>query len=61
MWWTASPRPSAFVVGYGEGGFYGNQRAYVDAFIRLMQGEITPRGRLPVHVSERFPFGSGGR
>lgn len=51
--------PSAFVVGYGEGGFYGNQQAYVDAFIRLMQGEIAPRGRLPVHVSERFPFGSG--
>lgn len=54
-------RPSAFVVGYGEGGFYGNQLAYVDAFIRLLKGEIAPRGRLPVHVSERFPFGSGVR
>lgn len=52
---------TAFVVGYGEGGFYGNQVAYADAFIRLLRGEITPQGRLPVHVSARFPMGSGLR
>lgn len=52
---------AAFVVGYGEGGFYGNQVAYADAFIRLLRGEITPQGRLPVHVSARFPMGSGLR
>lgn len=55
------PPSAAFVVGYGEGGFYGNQLAYVDAFIRLLKGEIVPRGRLPVHVSDRFPVGSGSR
>lgn len=50
---------AAFVVGYGEGGFYGNQVAYGDAFIGLLKGEISPRGRLPVRVSGRFPRGSG--
>jgi beta-N-acetylhexosaminidase len=42
------PEVSAFVVGYGEGGFYGNQLVYADAFVRLMKGEITPSGKLPV-------------
>jgi len=39
---------SAFVVGYGEGGFYGNQIVYADAFLRLLEGEIAASGRLPV-------------
>jgi hypothetical protein len=39
---------SAFVVGYGEGGFYGNQIVYADAFVRLLEGEIAATGRLPV-------------
>lgn len=52
---------AAFVVGYGEGGFYGNQLVYADAFMRLLKGEITPQGRLPVNVSARFPMGSGLR
>jgi hypothetical protein len=42
--------PAAFVIGYGEGGFFGNQTVYADAFIRLLKGEITPTGRLPVRV-----------
>ena len=42
------PGVSAFVVGYGEGGFYGNQLVYADAFVRLLKGEITPSGRFPV-------------
>lgn len=42
------PGVSAFVVGYGEGGFYGNQLVYADAFVRLLKGEITPSGKLPV-------------
>jgi len=50
---------SAVVVGYGEGGFYGNQVAYADAFIRLMKGEIGTGGRLPVRVSDAFPLGAG--
>lgn len=52
---------TAFVVGYGEGGFYGNQVAYADAFIRLVKGEIAAQGRLPVKVSARFPMGTGLR
>jgi len=39
---------SAFVVGYGEGGFYGNQIVYADAFLRLLEGEIAASGKLPV-------------
>ena len=39
---------SAFVVGYGEGGFYGNQLVYADAFLRLLKGEIAATGRVPV-------------
>lgn len=50
---------AAFVVGYGEGGFYGNQIVYVDAFIKLLKGDISPHGKLPVKVSENFPLGSG--
>jgi beta-N-acetylhexosaminidase len=50
---------TAFVLGYGEGGFYGNQIVYADSFIRLLKGEISPRGKLPVTVSETFPLGTG--
>jgi beta-N-acetylhexosaminidase len=50
---------SAFAVGYGEGGFYGNQIIYADSFIRLLKGEIRPLGRLPVKVSAGFPLGTG--
>jgi beta-N-acetylhexosaminidase len=39
---------SAFVVGYGEGGFYGNQIVYTDAFVRLLKGEIAASGKAPV-------------
>jgi beta-N-acetylhexosaminidase len=39
---------SAFVVGYGEGGFYGNQMVYADAFLRLLKGEIAASGKAPV-------------
>jgi beta-N-acetylhexosaminidase len=39
---------TAFVIGYGEGGFYGNQVVYADAFIRLLKGEIEAQGKLPV-------------
>jgi hypothetical protein len=39
---------SAFVVGYGEGGFYGNQTVYGEAFARLLKGEISATGTLPI-------------
>lgn len=44
------PRAAAFVVGYGEGGYYGNQIIYADAFIRLLKGEIAATGKLPVRL-----------
>lgn len=52
-------KAAAFAVGYGEGGFYGNQLVYVDSFIRLLKGDISPKGKLPVTVSDGFPGGSG--
>jgi hypothetical protein len=48
-----------FFVGYGEGGGYGNQTVYFDSFIRVLKGELKPTGKLPIAVSEQFPFGSG--
>ena len=50
---------AACVLGYGEGGFYGNQIVYADSFIRLMLGNIVPKGKLPVTVSENIPLGHG--
>lgn len=50
---------AAFVIGYGEGGFYGNQTIYADSFIKLLKGEISPKGKLPVKISDEFPMGSG--
>jgi len=52
---------AAFAVGYGEGGFGGNQIVYADSFIRLLKGEIKPAGKLPVNVSAGFPIGAGVR
>jgi beta-N-acetylhexosaminidase len=52
-------KAAAFVVGYGEGGFYGNQTIYAGSFIKLLKGEIPPKGKLPIEVSEAFPMGSG--
>ncbi len=52
-------KATAIVVGYGEGGFYGNQIIYADSLIRLIKGEIRPKGRIPVEVSAAFPVGSG--
>jgi beta-N-acetylhexosaminidase len=46
------PMVSAYVVGYGEGGFYGNQLVYADAFLRLLRGEIRAEGKTPVAVFE---------
>jgi beta-N-acetylhexosaminidase len=42
---------AAFAVGYGEGGFYGNQTVYAAAFIRLLKGEIEATGTLPVALA----------
>ncbi len=52
---------AAFVVGYGEKGWFGNQAVYFDSFIRLLQGTVKPEGRLPVRVSKEYPIGTGIR
>jgi beta-N-acetylhexosaminidase len=52
-------RATAVLVGYGEGGFSGNQLVYADSLVRLLKGEIRPRGRLPVSVSPEMPIGTG--
>jgi len=54
------PEVPAFLVGYGERSWYGNQDAYFDSFIRAVTGDLVPPGRLPIRVSEEYPIGSGG-
>jgi hypothetical protein len=49
----------AFVVGYGERGWFGNQPIYFDSFINWVKGEIKAEGKLPVNVSTEYPVGSG--
>lgn len=49
----------AFIVGYGERGWFGNQPIYFDSFIKWVRGEIKAEGRLPVNVSEEYRVGSG--
>jgi len=53
------PGAAAFVVGYGEGGFYGNQTIFADSFIKLLKGDLSPTGKLPVLISDKYPFGCG--
>ncbi|MGD9345516.1 MAG: glycoside hydrolase family 3 N-terminal domain-containing protein [Candidatus Aminicenantes bacterium] len=49
----------SFLVGFGERGWYGNQTVYFDSFIKVLTGELTPQGKLPVKVSDRYPLGHG--
>jgi beta-N-acetylhexosaminidase len=49
----------AFLVGYGERSWFGNQPIYFDSFVRLLKGEIKPQGTLPVMVSTKYPVGAG--
>ena len=53
------PGTAAVLTGYGEGGYHGNQLVYADSLVRLIKGEIRPRGRLPVTVSPALPAGAG--
>jgi beta-N-acetylhexosaminidase len=52
-------KASAVAVGYGEGGFSGNQIVYADSLVKLLQGKLRTKGRLPVPVSADFPLGTG--
>jgi beta-N-acetylhexosaminidase len=56
----AIPDVAAFLVGYGERGWFGNQEVYFDSFIKALTGELIPVAQLPVTVSDRYPMGSGG-
>ncbi len=53
------PEVPAFLIGYGERGWFGNQEIYFSSVIKALQGELKPSGHLPVKVSERYPIGSG--
>ena len=55
------PGVAAFLVGYGERGWFGNQEAYFDSFVRALTGALGPSGRLPVRVSAQYPIGAGLR
>ncbi len=55
------PQVPAFLVGYGERGWYGNQQVYFDTFVRALTGELEPSGSLPVLVSDEYPIGTGLR
>lgn len=49
----------AFLVGFAERGWYGNQAVYFDSFIKLLKGDLTPQGKLPVKVNDQYPLGFG--
>lgn len=53
------PDVAAFLVGYGERGWFGNQAVYFDSFIKALKGDLKPAGKLPVRVSEKYPIGAG--
>jgi beta-N-acetylhexosaminidase len=53
------PDVEAFLVGYGERGWFGNQSVYFDSFLKALKGELEPAGRLPVKVSAAYPIGAG--
>jgi beta-N-acetylhexosaminidase len=55
----ALPEVSAFLVGYGERGWFGNQAIYFATFIRAVSGDLSPSGTLPVFVSDDYPIGYG--
>ncbi|HWA32643.1 MAG TPA: glycoside hydrolase family 3 N-terminal domain-containing protein [Cyclobacteriaceae bacterium] len=49
----------SYIVGYGEGGFYGNQPVYFSSFIRILKGELKPSGKLPISVTREMGIGWG--
>jgi beta-N-acetylhexosaminidase len=53
------PEVAAFLVGYGERGWFGNQAVYFDTFIKALKGELKPAGRLPVRVGDIYGIGAG--
>ena len=50
------PTVGAFLVGYGERGWFGNQAVYFESFIKVLKGELKPGGKLPVILGTPYPF-----
>ncbi len=48
----------AFLCGFGEGGWHGNQTIYFDSFLKILDGSLKPSGRLPVKVNDQYPIGT---
>jgi len=46
----------AFLVGYGERGWFGNQAVYFESFIKVLKGELKPGGKLPVKLGTQYQF-----
>jgi beta-N-acetylhexosaminidase len=53
------PNVAAYLIGYGEKGWFGNQAVYFDSFIKTLKGELKPQGKLPIKISDAFPIGCG--
>jgi len=53
------PNVAAYLIGYGEKGWFGNQAVYFDSFIKTLKGALKPRGKLPIKISDAYPIGSG--
>ncbi len=53
------PAVAAYLIGYGEKGWFGNQAVYFDSFIKTLKGDLKPRGKLPIRISDAYPIGSG--
>jgi beta-N-acetylhexosaminidase len=53
------PNVAAYLIGYGEKGWFGNQAVYFDSFIKTLKGDLKPRGKLPITISDAYPIGSG--
>jgi beta-N-acetylhexosaminidase len=53
------PSVGAFLVGYGEKGWFGNQTVYFESFTKALTGALKPSGKLPVRVSADYPIGAG--
>jgi hypothetical protein len=49
----------AFLVGYGERGWYGNQAAHFDSFIKVLRGELEARGKAANRCERRVSPGKG--
>ncbi len=47
---------AAFLVGYGEKGWFGNQAVYFESFIKVLKGELKPDGKLPVKLGTQYQF-----